>query len=413
MLLRVRIPEAPSDGDAAGQCRHPWALHDSRGALIQSGADTIAALPRAQHVELIAPASRVLLTRTALPARGRQRTRQILRFAIEDRITEEPDRVHVALGMQGAGGEHAVAIVEREWLRGWIAAFTAAGHVLRSMQVETGALPAEPDAWSVLWRSDGGFVRTGAQSGMALDAGSPTAPPAALQLALQEAEAGGSAPRALAVYADGEDEAVPDLEAWSARLRMPCENAGRWDWARAPDGPVLELLQGEFAPAGRTADWSRFRPAIAIAALIVIVQVFGTLVHWATLRYEKSRLQSEMHALFRKSFPDAQAIVDPPLQMQRSLAALRRAAGEAQAGDFLPLLARFSSALATAPQARVRNVTYERAKLLVDVAMGSKAEAEALLQRLKASGEAAVLEAVDPRSRGVEARFALNARAGA
>ncbi len=404
MRLRVRIPE----GLPATAVSCAWALRDATGNVIQTGNDRVGSLPHAQHIELIAPANRVLLTQTALPKRRRQRVPQMLRFAIENRITVEPERVHAALGPRITATTHAVAVVDREWIGQWVGAFNDAGRAPRTLLVETCLAALEAGAWTVIWQNAQSFVRTGPASGMALDAGSGAAPPAILQLALQEARQMQTAPERLVIRAEAHQ--LPDLESWSSALGVHCVSADSWDWKRAPNTAAIDLLQGEFAHPGRARELlPRLRPALIIGTLIVTLHVFGTVAHWALLSLEKSRLQTEMRALFRASFPTAQVAVDPPLQMHRQVDALRRAAGEPQRGDFLPLLAQAAAGMAGSARLRIKSVSYEQAKLLVDVELGSRSEAEALLQRVKARGTAAALDAVNPKGNGVEARFALSA----
>jgi hypothetical protein len=63
-----------------------------------------------------------------------------------------------------------------------------------------------------------------------------------------------------------------------------------------------------------------------------------TIADWSRLAYEARGLRGDMDAAFRKAFPEAKAVVDPALQMRRNIADLRRAAGEADAADFVPML---------------------------------------------------------------------------
>lgn len=408
MRLRVRLPEAVFDEDA--ECS--WVLHEPTGRISREGIDRARLLPPAEHVELIAPASRVLLTSTTLPKRNQQRLRQqVLQFAVEDRITVEPERVHVVLGPRLPDSTHAVAVVDREWLGQWVAAFRDMGRAPRSVFVETCLPPLQADAWTVVWRGADGFVRTGEASGMALDTAGPASPPAVLQLALQEATMKASAPTAVIVHP--EESSLPDLDGWSSALHVPCVAGETWHWSQWQGPAGLDLLQGELAPRSRLRELlPRLRPAFVIASLILALHIFGTLGHWAVLNHEKSQLQSEMRSIFRTAFPEAQAVVDPPLQMRRQLQALRRAAGEPQSGDFVPLLAQAAQAFA-GDSARVRNVSYDRGRLQIDIELGSRSDAEALLQRLRARGSAASLDAVNPRGAGVDARFSFAGKGGA
>lgn len=408
MPLRVRLPDGPPAGDEV----YSWALRDADGSVLRAGADPVASLPASPQVELVAPAGRVLLTRASLPRSARRRTPQMLRFAVEDRLTVEPDRVHVALGPRIEGSIHALAVVDREWLSAWIEAFTRAGRAPQSVRVETCLTPLAPGTWSVVWRDADPFVRTDYVGGMALDRAEGAQVPAMLHLALDEAVARGNAPGAIVVRT--EDAAMPDLDAWSATLAVPCV-AGSVDEREpvtAPSG--IDLMQGEFLPAGRVREvLPRLRPALIIGAIVLAVHVVGTCAHWLVLGHEKSRLQAEMRALFRSTFPSAQVVVDPPLQMQRQLGALRQSAGAASAGDFLPLLAQAASGIAADAEVRFKSASYAQDKLTIDVDLPSRSHAEGLLRRLNEGAVSATLDAVNPKGGRFEARLALIPKGGA
>jgi general secretion pathway protein L len=201
-----------------------------------------------------------------------------------------------------------------------------------------------------------------------------------------------------------------DLEAWSRELGVPCEAGARWDGAGAQEAPPIELLQGEFEPPSRTrALLPRLRPALILLGAALALHALATTVHWAALRLEKSRLQAEMRERFRAAFPQAQAIVDPPLQMRRQLDALHRAAGTARPDDFLVLLGRAAPSV----NARVSAISYEKSRLVLDLEMDARPEAEALLRRLQANGSAVALAALNPKGKRIEARFVFSPRGGA
>ena len=89
------------------------------------------------------------------------------------------------------------------------------------------------------------------------------------------------------------------------------------------------------------------------------------------LAAERSALQSRAEAIFRSAFPEARAVVDPALQMQRNLAELRRTRGLGGGDDFLVQLSR----AARDSKGPVRSVEYADGKL--DVRTGAATVAEA------------------------------------
>jgi type II secretion system protein L len=113
-----------------------------------------------------------------------------------------------------------------------------------------------------------------------------------------------------------------------------------------PLPPTINLLQGPYASRRRgSSGWfadlvshqhlAKYRLAAGIAAAALAVHILGTLADWARLSHENSQLRAEMRQVFKDTFPQTQAIIDPSLQMRRQLADLRRAHGYVDSGDFL------------------------------------------------------------------------------
>jgi general secretion pathway protein L len=177
-------------------------------------------------------------------------------------------------------------------------------------------------------------VRTGLASGFGFDAAAGmdvtgTGTPLSLRLAVGEARF----PPQQIVVRPAMGCTLPDLASWSSALGIAVSAGTPWPGMEPGWEQSIELLSGEFAPAGRLARLpdllGSLRPALIVLALIVVAQFALTGIEWWTLRSQKQRLQAQMEQTFRAAFPDAKQVVDPVLQMRRSLAALRGASGVA------------------------------------------------------------------------------------
>ena len=386
MSIVVFVPEHPQDA-----ARYRWAALGAGGVAgpLQAG---LAGVPPGADAVLVAPATAVRLTAAKLPAKNRRRMGQ-LAFAVEDGLAADAAALHAVAGPDLADGRTVVAVCERSWIDAALAAVQAAALAPVSMRVET-LLPAlEAGSWSVVWNGAGGFVRTGPASGFGFDRSTDGAP-LALRLAL--AESARSPRRIVLRTATGAatSEMTADAAAWAAELGVPVAAGGPFPGLEAGWEKSIELLEGEFARAGRFTGMlplaKALRPAAIVAALIVIAQLALTAGEWWMLRSEKQRLQARMEQNFRAAFPGAQQVIDPVLQMQRQLAQLRRQAGAADDGDFLVLAAKAAPALRGA---RVKLVGYERSRLEIDAAFPSAQAIEDARRGLIASGAPAEITA--------------------
>src|SRR6185369_15136751 len=119
--------------------------------------------------------------------------------------------------------------------------------------------------------------------------------------------------------------------------------------------------------------------------------------------------EAQMNEQFKAAFPQAQAIVDPALQMRRNLRAARAAAGVAQESDFLPLLAKVARA-GPGGGWTVKTIGYDAGQLTLDVVLADPRQADSMLQLLEEKNIGVAREAANPKSSNHEARFVFATR---
>ncbi|MEX0958588.1 MAG: type II secretion system protein GspL [Burkholderiales bacterium] len=377
-LLRIYAPLA----DPPLRC--DWALVNN-GREPVTGNGRLAELPRrAQRIQLVVPAAQVLITRARVPRAARRRAGPVLAFAVEDRTAGEPDVNHVS--WLGSVGENDVlAVVDKPGLKRWRDALGAVGIRGYEVHCETLLLPWATGQWSLAWNGREGFVRTGEFEGTATDCGDRDLPPLSLRMMFEAAEAQSVGPDSIALYTTAAD-AMPDLEAWTRELGVAVSHAGSWDWRTAAPEAGIGLAQAnehwrDFA--GATA---RLRPAAWILGAALAFQAFAMVIDWTSLASEQRALRQQMESRFRSVFPDAVAVVDPALQMRRQLAEARRAAGQPDSGDFLPMIGIVMTAMRDLPAGALRIVSYESGRMTLELATGDEAAVQRIVTRLAQSG---------------------------
>jgi general secretion pathway protein L len=383
-VLQLHLPERWPD--ALGDPPLRWALR--RGADVADGVARLAEIPRAEETVVVVPVARVAFARAALPRGPAARLARLAPFAIEDAIVSAPEQVHCAVLDDGAGGdERLIAVLERDWLASALAELASFGIEPDRAIVESALVAGGEGLWTVVWSGDGGFAALGGLEAIALDASVDGRPPLGLALALDERRRAGSGPRGVRVLVAGAAD-PPDTAKWTAALQVPVAIAGKWlpEESDARAAACANLLSGARAGGWAADGWlARLKPAAALGAALLAAHVLVTLGDWARLAYEARSLRNAMEAEFRNAFPEAVAVVDPALQMRRNVADLRRAAGEPDVTDLVPLLARLAPALAAA-DARPQRLRYERGELELDLAVGSGETRERLASRLRVPG---------------------------
>lgn len=359
MILRLLAPATDHPGPDAA---FAWTLASGAGAVLREGRSPLAEVPRADRVELVLPASRVLFARLALPKVSAGTLRELLPFAVEDRLLDDPSQAHAVTGAVNARGETLVAVVDRRWLGALLGVLRATGFAPARVLAESAFLGAATAPWTVVLAAGHGVLVEEDGHGSAFDPPSGAAPPLALRIALDEASARDARPATLDVAVEPGVKA-PDAAAWSEALGLPVTVRNlEARFARAAAPGAIDLLTGEFATtASPLGNFRLPRVAIGLAAAIALAQFGFTAADAWRLGNERSRLEAEREAIFREAFPEAKTIVDPALQMRRNLDALARAKGESGASEFLSQV----SAAALESPAPARRIAWDKGKLEV------------------------------------------------
>jgi general secretion pathway protein L len=184
MKLRVFIPAAERP-DAT--TRFAWILFDARRNVLREEVTAAADIPRAADCEAVLPASRVLFARLKLPRVNAATIRELLPYAVEDRLLADPSNIHSVAGRRNAQGETTVAVVDREWLSAMLGALRAAGIRPQRAFCESALLAGGSGDWNVVWGPERGLLVDDEGVGTAFDRGGAAGLPLAIRIALDEA----------------------------------------------------------------------------------------------------------------------------------------------------------------------------------------------------------------------------------
>ena len=295
------------------------------------------------------PTEEVLLLAVELPLPSPRRRLEALPFAIEDRIAEPLEAVHVALGAEIGPNLYLAAVVRHATMRAWVAEAEAAGADAAAIVPDALLLPSPAvGQWSVAMLGERAVVRTWDGTGLAV---ARAQLPAAWRAAGQ-----------------------PGVIAWTAGV--PAEmQPGYGDPALDLPGLLpIDLRQGLYA-------WRR--PALSgLRRRALTIAAGGVLAHGAiaaadtlVLRHQAHVREAQTRTLIAAALP---AVATGDHAVSAAAAYLPSAARAGAPDPLLPLLSRVAAA--TGPIA-VRKMDYERAgqRLVLGVEPGNEARLAAAL----------------------------------
>ena len=354
MKLRVFLPNVDRPEAATP---FAWKLFDARHGPMRGDVTTADSIPRVPESEVVIPAERVLFARLSLPKVNAATIRELLPYAVEDRLLADPAHIHAVAGAKNKRGETVVAVVDRDWLQAMLDALARAGLRPTAAWSESALLAGGHADWQLVWGPSRGMLVD--DEGVAATFDRSPGLPLALRLAIDEATTRGDRPEKVRVHTAG-DEALPDLATFSRETGIAFEAGTRWDTLAAgqPAAGSINLLQGDFTPrSGR--EWKLPRAAVWIAGTIAVVQLGFTAWDAWRLGRERSALEAQREAIFRSAFPEARVVVDPELQMARNLAELKRSRGLAAGDEFLVQMTQ----AARGSHGKVNSIEYANGKL--------------------------------------------------
>ncbi len=329
-----------------------------------------AAISGEPDVIALVPVSRIVFIETPLPRVATAKREPLVRYAIEDKLTIDPATVHaVVLGecertntaTANAPVNHIVAAIDRTWFAAALKWLRDAGLNPKFVFAETALLPVATREWSVLIDPATPYARRNDGYAYALDAVSLNAPPFSLTLALSELA---EKPTTLALYPNDQttERALTDdvINRWQTALSIRIRREKSFDFlscANRLSAKSGDLLTGEFAPTRMSDAWiARLKPALILGAIMLCCQLAFTAFDFWKLDKQRQNLEAEMRTTFQTAFPQATAIVDPALQMERNLASLRRERGITSVDEHKRALAQFATITKAVPELAIGEV---------------------------------------------------------
>lgn len=359
------------------------------------------------EVIVFVPAIDVLLAEANLPAQSRQRLDRTVPYALEEQFVDDIESQHVAVGKQDVDGKVAAAVVARPLMEKWLAQLSEAGIEADIILPESLSLPRHNGSWSALHLPGAVFaVRSGEQTGFACDASNLG------ELARRHADELGAVPDKISVT-DCANEAATTNKEFGTIFPVPVsvEPCNGDALATLISGYVsrqgINLLQGAYR---RSPRWQRggkhWLPAAAML-FIWLMLMFGTsLSDYTKLDTEDEDYRNRIKALYLQTFPDAKRVVNPRVQMQQRLNALR--GGASGNKGFLELMNQVGAVLSQVKSLEIINLSYKNRTLDLELLLTDLQRLDELKQDLLAkSGLEVEVQSATVRKDKLESRIRI------
>ncbi|HKT32660.1 MAG TPA: type II secretion system protein GspL [Gammaproteobacteria bacterium] len=364
--LVLRMPEA---GRPA-----MWLVMDAFGNRMgQPGSGTLAqaaAIADGRRVRVCVPGAHALFLHADLPTHNRHKIQQGLPFALEDRLAEDIENLHFAVGARDARG-YPTIVVTRAHMQAWLDELTAAGVTPAELVVDVLALPVREHSLVTVPDGEQVLVRFPDGSGIVADR---TLAPLLIQRQLARLPEAQHCTHALVYAADEPAQRETAALLAGLDLEIAYSHLGSGPIGLMGGGPrapqAINLLQAAFARRdGAAGYWPRWRVAAVLLAALVAILIVQQGVSEFRLRRQSAVQQQQIAALFHRALPDVTRMVEPRVQMERRLSQLTGGSGSAT--GLLPMLASVGAALQAQSGMQLQGFSYHGNVLQLQVQAGS------------------------------------------
>lgn len=340
LVIRLR------GGMASTEAAVEWVFLSLQGQSAEARTDSLqevgeryAALTQKPVVVVLAPARDVLLSAAEVPVGQHRYAKQAMPFLVEEKLAEDIEDVHIAIGPVLKTEPVPVAVVRHFDVINWLDALYSVGLPTAWLVPEQLAIPWQEGRISVYLQGDCSLVRDSEWHGLGCDVENTEL---AITLLAQHARAAAPAllPKIDLTYSNSPESQVAaenlreqlqenlDHEINLVSYREPILEVLAKTQIKAL-GDSLNLLQGGYASksAGFLGGFNPMRVAGTFAACIAL-HLALTLSAGIWFDWRADELKADGRAMYSEWFPQAQRVFNPRRQLQSKLASSDGAGSE-------------------------------------------------------------------------------------
>jgi general secretion pathway protein L len=243
-------------------------------------------------ITALVPGCDVLLKWVTLPAKASRKALTAIPYMLEEELSTDISEQFFALGERQAE-QQAVAVVSHQKMRNWLEAIRNANLYCDKLLPDVLALPYQENTWSLLTIGQQAIVRQDQWQGLQGDANWVL--PAIEHYAKQQ-----PLPLKVANYSGESLASLANIEGIDQQLDMPMQLL-----ATGALKSQFNLLQGEYKPTKKSSgNWRQWRVAAVLAIVALLVTLVDKNIELNRLEEQSHELTSQMHAEFKRAFPN-------------------------------------------------------------------------------------------------------------
>jgi general secretion pathway protein L len=344
-----------------------WLVCDDDGRItvnpVSGPLEQATAMAAGRRVVAIVPAGEALVTDSDAPAKGAAKLALVIPYALEERVADEIENLHFAIGNRSAESNRVpVVVVARARLAAWLAELRGAGLAPLAIYCESSLVPAMPGQLIALLENDTLTLRTADAPPLVMPALS-IADAFEMTLAAQSSPVAGlePAPLGLLIYAGHDEWAAHEqtVDAWRDRFTgvkaqlLPNGSIAVLAPA-AVSGEAVNLLQGAYAIASPLErGWRAWRIAAGLGLALLCLHIGARYFELSRLKHTETTLDTSIEDAFRVAMPGQQNATNARRRVQQRLAEV-----QGGGGALLPALSAIATARNAAPTATIEALTY-------------------------------------------------------
>jgi len=310
-----------------------------------------------------------------LPTQNLQKLLKAVPYAIEEFIADDIDDIHFVVCRNKHDKSTSVVGINKTTLKNIIQIFQTANINVEKIIPDALCLAADDKQWACLNYKNTSYLQTDITNGMLV---AHDLLPYVIKNKLQDETQ--TAPEKLLLFCEQEnttafdqlkDENIVDGDITEVinivynthPLVIFCGNYKQ--------AMPLNLLQYKFKPKRKTSGhWQHWRLAASLAAIWLVLHLGLTSFQHSQLKDENTLSKAKIENIYKKSFPKSKKIVNPRVQMEQKLKALKGSTGNKNNGFVFLLAESFGTLSNDKKNITLQSLTFRNNRM--DIGLESK-----------------------------------------